>query len=192
MRLAIGLAASMLVAVQTRGVFTGTRFDRYVFVGVSMSWVARLGVVLFGAALAVSVLGSGVASADPLAGDTYADAAEKISGWGATPVIYSVVGTGLPTDECIVTSSQQSNFLNSSGTNSRSGEFLVNLNCNRKVASAGHPGNSAMSPEGRAAKKDETNALYVEKHPDVCEKSDGAMTWCENLCKRTGLCTVGQ
>ena len=182
----------MLVAVQTRGMFTRTRFDGDAIMGVSMRLIARIFAVLVSATLAFAVLGPGVASADPLAGDTYADAASKISGWGATPVIYSVVGTGLPTDECIVTSSQQSKFLNSSGGNSRSGEYLVNLNCNRKLASAGHPGNSAMSPEGREAKKDETNAEYVEKNPAVCEKNDDNAAWCVKLCQRTGLCTFGQ
>lgn len=156
-----------------------------------MKLVARTMTFVAGVALATLGFGSNVASADDiLAGSTYAEAVERVSGWGGTAVIATVSGSGLPTDSCKVVSSRESMFADSSGDR-RSGEFLVNLDCNRGVASPGHPGNSAMSPEGREAKKDEKNALYVADNPAICDKDADHETWCTKLCDRTGLCEYG-
>jgi hypothetical protein len=143
------------------------------------------------AALAsVALFGSGVAqAADPLIGKTYADASSTISKWNASAVIATVSGDKKATDDCIVTSWHKSMFLDSSG-DGPSAEVLVNLNCNGSVATAGTPGNSAASPEGRQAAKDNSMAEAINKNPAACQKSDAAMQWCQNLCNKTGLCEL--
>jgi hypothetical protein len=144
-----------------------------------------------GAALLFAmVFASGAASADPFAGKTYDEAAAKISGWKGTPVVGSVSGGLLKTGDCIVTSSHKSIFLDSSGDNRRSAEVVLNLNCNNLVAAPGHPGNSAASPQGIKAKKDQKAAAGINKRPEMCETDDAALRWCQGVCKRTGLCEI--
>jgi hypothetical protein len=154
------------------------------------SLVVRILSAAGAAILLVTMLGTGVASADALTGLTYDEAAAKISGWNGEPVIGTVNGDQVETDDCIVTSWQKSMFLDSSGDNSRSNEFVVHLNCNNRLASPGHPGNSLMTPEGAAAKKDQRAAANINKDPAYCEQSDEIAEWCQKLCKRTGLCEV--
>jgi hypothetical protein len=105
------------------------------------------------------ILCAGVASAggpDNYAGETYADAAGQASDHGLTPIVMTRVGGELTTmggkgidGDCIVERSQVSSFFDSSWTNP-GGKVLFYLNCENHVASAGRPGNSAASPEGRA------------------------------------------
>jgi hypothetical protein len=140
--------------------------------------------------LLMTIFASGVASADPYAGKTYDEAAAKIAGWKGKPVVGSVSGGILDTGDCIVASSHKSIFLDPSGRNSRSSEVVLNLNCNNHVASAGHPGNSAMSPAGVAAKKDQQFVTNINKNPAWCEQDDARMQSCETVCKRTGGCEV--
>jgi hypothetical protein len=110
------------------------------------------------AAASFAVFGSGVASAtNEYAGETYADAAQAISDAGQSATIATRVGSFLPTDQCMVTGSRSANFLDSSGVNP-GGRVLLFLNCNNTFATAGVPGNSVGSPEGRAARSD-----YEEK-----------------------------
>lgn len=155
------------------------------------SFVVRMLVVVCGLGLSL-MLGSGVASAkDPFVGRTYSQAVEVISKQNGTPVVATVSGSVLELDDCVVTSWAQNIFLDTDGNNSRRKEFRLNLNCNNPVASPGHPGNSAMTPEGVKAKKDQRTAISISKDPAICDKSDDAMTWCINLCERTGLCEVG-
>ena len=118
-----------------------------------------LGVGAVGAAAAAAALfGSGVASAtNEYAGQTYADASQAISDAGQSATIATRVGSFLPTDQCMVTGSRSANFLDSSGTNA-GGRVLLYLNCNNTFATAGVPGNSIGSPEGRAARSE-----YEEK-----------------------------
>ncbi|BBY64715.1 hypothetical protein [Mycolicibacterium helvum] len=104
------------------------------------------------AAASFALLGSGVASAtNEYVGMTYADASQQISGAGQSATIATRVGSFLPTDQCIVTGSRTADFLDSSGTNA-GGRVLLYLNCNNTFATAGVPGNSVGSPEGRAAR----------------------------------------
>lgn len=152
-----------------------------------MKLIARAVGIVFGVALAVAAFGSGVASADRFAGKTYAEAAAKIAEWKGTAVIATVSGSQLDTDDCIVTSSSKSSFRGPSGE-SRKGEWLLNLDCNRPLASPGHPGNSLMTPEGRQEREDEASASRIAKDPTWCEKSDKNGAYCERLCKKTGLC----
>jgi hypothetical protein len=110
------------------------------------------------AAASFAVFGSGIASAtNEYAGQTYADASQAISDAGQSATIATRVGSFLPTDECMVTGSRSANFLDSSGVNA-GGRVLLYLNCNSTFATAGVPGNSVGSPEGRAARSD-----YEEK-----------------------------
>ena len=110
------------------------------------------------AAASFAVFGTGVASAtNEYAGQTYADAAQAISDAGQSATIATRVGSFLPTDQCMVTGSRSANFLDSSGVNP-GGRVLLFLNCNNTFATAGVPGNSVGSPEGRAARSD-----YEEK-----------------------------
>jgi len=154
------------------------------------SWVVRILGAVGAAILSVTILGSGVASADALTGQTYDDAASKISEWNGTPVIGTVSGNQLQKGDCVVTSWHKSIFLDSSGDNTRGGEILLNLNCNNSLASPGHPGNSLMAPEGAKAKKDLTAAESINKDPSFCDKSDAIAQWCAGVCNRTGLCEV--
>jgi hypothetical protein len=142
----------------------------------------------------LTTLGSGVASADKwkfeLTGMTYSGASSAISGRKGTPVIGTVSGNQLATDDCIVTSWHKSIFLDASGRNSRSTDYVLNLNCNNKLASPGNPGNSVMSPEGVAAKKDQQTAAKINKNPAWCQTSDELAQYCERVCKRSGLCEI--
>lgn len=106
------------------------------------------------AAASLALFGAGVAGAnDEYVGQTFADAAQAISGNGQSVTIATRVGSFLPTDQCIVTGSRTANFPDSSG-NIAYGRVLLNLNCNNTFAAAGVPGNSIGSPEGRQARAD--------------------------------------
>jgi hypothetical protein len=137
------------------------------------SMVARALGVVGAVILSVAMFGSGVASADALAGQTYSDAAAKISGWNGKAVIGTVSGNQLEMGDCIVTSWQKSMFLDSLGEDSRSNEYLLHLNCNNRLASPGHPGNSVMSPEGVAAKKDQQFVRRRAPQRGGCEVLSG-------------------
>jgi hypothetical protein len=154
------------------------------------SLVVRILGAVGAAVLSVMMLGSGVASADPLNGQTYDDAAGKISGWHGTPVIGTVSGDQLEKGDCIVTSWHKSMFLDSSGDNTRPNEYLLSLNCNNHVASPGNPGNSAMTPQGAQGKKDQASAESINTNPAWCKTSDKRLQWCEAICKSTGLCEI--
>lgn len=107
---------------------------------------------------AIAVMGlaeSAVAVADSsvdVTGQKYADAQGVLSGAGLKPVVESTVGDQKAWADCIVTRTQKRVVQpppDSSG--SATNEMLVSLNCEAPIASATTPGNSAASPEGRAA-----------------------------------------
>jgi hypothetical protein len=106
-----------------------------------------------GAALALTVSGVAVAGSPPdVTGQKYSDAQTAITGAGFTPVVQSTVGDQLAWPNCVVTRTQQRTVqppANSNGTAVT--QLLVSLNCNAGVASATTPGNSAASPQGKAA-----------------------------------------
>jgi hypothetical protein len=129
----------------------------------------------------VVLQGSGLASADAISGQTYADASAYLSEMGSEVVIATVVGDQLERDKCVVTHWQ----LNSSNKD----EALVYLNCNATVATAGDAGNSVSTPEGQQAKLDAKRAANITKDSSFCEKSDDVTDWCISLCERTELCT---
>lgn len=154
-------------------------------------FVRILGVV--GAALlSVMMLGSGVASAaDLLIGKTYDAAsaviAERMHG---IAVVATVTGSQLEESDCVVTSWHKSSFRDPSGRNTRSNEYQLALNCNKDVATPGHPGNSVMSPQGAQGKKDQELAATIDRNPAWCKTAEQRLEYCEKVCKRTGLCEV--
>jgi beta-lactam-binding protein with PASTA domain len=117
-----------------------------------------LGAGAIGATAVSLALGSGVAAADDYAGMSYSDASSAAGDAGQTVVIATRVGGGTD-DDCVVTRSQTAPFIE--GTDfvthvSNTVQFY--LNCNGKLASAGKPGNSLASPEGREEKAAEEQA----------------------------------
>jgi hypothetical protein len=143
------------------------------------------------AVLSVAVFSCGIASAaDPLAGQKYSDAASAIAKWNGKPVIGTITGSEVTTDDCIVTSWHMSKFLDASGHNMRKNEYILNLNCTNRVASPGHPGNSVMTPEGAMGKRDQKAAAIINKDPTWCNSSDERLHQCQVICKRSGLCEI--
>ena len=102
-------------------------------------------------AVSMAFLGTGVAAADDYSGQTYADASKSISDAGKKAVIASRAGDTLADDDCIVTHSQSAPWIKGDDFAPVTDTVLVYLNCNATVATAKDPGNSAASPEGRAA-----------------------------------------
>jgi pyruvate/2-oxoglutarate dehydrogenase complex dihydrolipoamide acyltransferase (E2) component len=109
-----------------------------------------------GSAVAASALmalfGTGVASADDYAGQTYADASSAASDAGLDVIVASRVGDQVSQDDCMVTSSQGAPFLHGDEFTHVEDTILFNLNCNASYASATDPGPSLASPAGREAK----------------------------------------
>ena len=101
-------------------------------------------------AVSMAFFGSGVAAAD-YSGQTYSDASKAISDAGQKAVIASRAGDTLSDDDCIVTHSQSAPWIKGDDFSPVTDTVLVYLNCNATVATAKDPGNSAGSPEGRAA-----------------------------------------
>lgn len=102
-------------------------------------------------AVSMAFLGTGIASADGYAGQTYADASKAITDAKQKVVVASRTGDTLPQDKCIVTSSEKAPWIKGDHFAAVSDTVLVHLNCNATFATAKDPGNSAGSPEGRAA-----------------------------------------
>ena len=102
-------------------------------------------------AVSMAFLGTGVAAADDYSGQTYADASKAISDAGQKAVIASRAGDTLADDDCTVTHSQSAPWIKGDDFSPVTDTVLGYLNCNATVATAKDPGNSAASPEGRAA-----------------------------------------
>ena len=139
------------------------------------------------AAVAAAIFGAGPANAiNEYAGQTYADAASSIKNSGGTAVISSRVGSYLPTEKCEVVGSHKGNFLNSSGTNQGS-TVLLDLNCN-DPQSAGHPGYSVMSPEGKKAQQLRDTVKSINQNFSEATAA-GQPSWCEqNADQCTKIC----
>jgi hypothetical protein len=110
--------------------------------------------ILLGAAVGVAATlsaGAGLAAAAPdVVGQKYADAKNTIQQTGAAVIIATRTGGLATQDECIVAQAWDKSNVTGGRTSSKK-EVWVALNCNASVASAGSPGNSAASPEGREA-----------------------------------------
>lgn len=150
------------------------------------SVVAGLGSVA-SALVLMPILGTGVAYGDSqYSGQTFAKASEAVKNNGGTPVISTVVGSQLPTDDCLVTNSHKSITLDSSGNSAHSGTWLFDLNCNQKVAAPGKPGNSAGTPEGAALKAIESQIEGWNSKPASCTNPK----WCLAMCDKYGGCSA--
>jgi hypothetical protein len=101
--------------------------------------------------VSMAFFGTGIAVADDYAGQTYSDASSAISTAGKKAVIASRAGDTLSDDQCIVSHSQSAPWIKGDSFAPVTDTVLVYLNCNATVASNKDPGNSAGSPEGRAA-----------------------------------------
>lgn len=112
-------------------------------------WVGAVGAAL----TALAFTGSGLAAAaTDVTGQKYSDAQSSLSSAGFKPVVDTVVGDQKSWPDCVVTRAQKRTVQpppNSSG--SATNEMLVSLNCEAGIATATTPGNSAASPEGKAA-----------------------------------------
>lgn len=151
------------------------------------------------AAALTFVFGSGVAGANnEYAGITYAKAQEAIQArGGGSIVITSREGSYLPTEQCMITGSRRSNFLDSSGRKSGY-TVLVDLNCNDAYAGSGHPGNSAVTPEGKKQLAKKTQAVRLSKaYAYLVDKGQVAdfycnehMDRCKQLCEEAKACSA--
>lgn len=145
------------------------------------------------ALLVLGMIGAGfaVAKKPPYVGQTYAKAAAKITSNGGTPMIRTVVGAQLATDDCIVTNAQKSK--------SSKRTWMLDLNCTNLVASPGHPGNSVTTPQGkvahdRQARVDNWDAqvskyLAGGKKVPWCGRTESHTTTCNDFCARHGICS---
>jgi hypothetical protein len=108
---------------------------------------------LFAATAApMAILATGIAAAsDDYAGKTYVDAQSALTDGKLKGVIAGRVGDILSDDKCIVTRSEKAPWIKGDKFAAVSDTVLLFLNCNGTVASPATPGNSAASPEGRAA-----------------------------------------
>jgi hypothetical protein len=144
-----------------------------------------------GAAALTVIFGAGPASADnEYKGLTYAQVQERVG----KAVIASRTGSYLPTEECIVTGNRRASYLDSSGNSSS--KILVDLNCNDTMT-AGHPGYSVASEQGKQAQKlrdQATNisnnyekSLAAGKEPS-CAVPD-LVSRCVRICQQAGTCS---
>ncbi|MCV7421502.1 hypothetical protein H7K45_13220 [Mycobacterium yunnanensis] len=132
-------------------------------------------------------LGAGTATADSYAGQTYGDAAGKLSAKGYTPVISTVVGDQLSTNDCIVTSSRKPTYVRTDNFD-HGKDYLLSLNCSAKLAHPGQPGNSLASPQGRKEKGVEDRAAKYNAKPENCAKN---LDSCKKFCdKYEGQCSA--
>lgn len=104
-------------------------------------------------ALAASLFGAGVASADDTYnGQTYSKASSAAKKGGAKVVIAARVGSKLEEGDCIVTNSQMAPFVSADDGEHVGSTVQFSLNCNGDYASESGPGASVASPMGREAK----------------------------------------
>jgi hypothetical protein len=140
----------------------------------------------------MSVPGIAAADEDALKGMTYADASALVAKQSSSAkiVIQTVVGSLLQRDNCTVSRSKKTEILD--GTGKKSGEtYLINLDCNGVLATAGTPGGSAVSPEGKPAKEKQQTLEYLNAHPDWCNETAENHKNCANFCNDQvpGQCT---
>ncbi|MDX1888191.1 PASTA domain-containing protein [Mycolicibacterium sp. 050158] len=124
-------------------------------------------------ALAVTMIGGSVAvaSAAPnVVGMTYDKAKAAVSQAGLTAEVSTSVGTELQQGDCVV-AGQGLRPASTFGQQSVPSKVLLFLNCNASIASATQAGNSAASPEGQKAKKEQAAEEWRANTTD-------GQTWC--------------
>ena len=150
------------------------------------SVVAGLGCLVSGLVL-MPIFGTGVACGDSqYSGQTFAKASEAVKSNGGTPVISTIVGSQLATDDCMVTNAHKSITLDSSGKSAHNGTWLFDLNCNQVVAGPGKAGNSAITPAAAEAKKIEGWIVAWNRNPQGCTNPK----WCLSMCDKYGGCSA--
>ncbi|WP_454789042.1 hypothetical protein [Mycolicibacterium lutetiense] len=107
--------------------------------------------VLGASAVPIGALATGVAAADDYAGQKYSDVQSALADAGMKGVVATRDGDSVSDDDCVVTHSENAHWHKGDNFSPVTDTVLLNLNCNAGVASAKTPGNSAASPEGRAA-----------------------------------------
>lgn len=107
--------------------------------------------VLTAAAVSTMVFGPGVAAADDYAGKKYSDVTSALADANLKGVIATRSGDMLADSDCVVTHSEKAPWIKGDDFARVTDTVLLFLDCNAGVASATTPGNSAASPEGRAA-----------------------------------------
>jgi hypothetical protein len=117
------------------------------------------------ASACIGLFGTGVATADDYAGQTYSDAATAATNAGLTSIVAARVGDKLATDECVVTRSQVAPFNSANDGIHVTGKVQFYLNCAGAYATATNPGASLASPEGRDAKAAADQAAAAEQAP---------------------------
>ncbi|PND56415.1 hypothetical protein CRM90_17595 [Mycobacterium sp. ENV421] len=148
---------------------------------------------------AVGIVGGGAAAANSeYNGMTYEKASNAARSNDYTAVISTVIGSELPTDQCIVTNASRSITLNSTGRRAHSGTMLFDLNCNLAVAQPGKSGNSVVTPQGKKAKSilDDANLINtnVEKSlakgaTPFCGRDAAHLANCVDFCNAHELCS---
>ncbi|OMC40226.1 hypothetical protein A5740_24780 [Mycobacterium sp. GA-1841] len=108
-------------------------------------------VVLGVSVLPVGALATGIAAADDYAGQKYSDVQSALADAGMKGVVASRSGDSVSDDDCVVTHAEKAHWHKGDNFSPVTDTELLNLNCNAGVATAKTPGNSAASPEGRAA-----------------------------------------
>jgi hypothetical protein len=112
-------------------------------------------------AVALALASAGVAEAGPsVVGMTYEKAQASAKSAGVATEVSTSTGTELAQSDCIVVNQVMRAAINFGRQNTPS-TMLLSLNCNAPVASPGHPGNSAGSPEGQAAKKQQEKLQWL-------------------------------
>jgi hypothetical protein len=117
-----------------------------------MSRTNRYTAVAIGAAaLSIASPSAGIAAAADYTGQTCGDATSAIGDAGQKAVVATRSGDTLDQSKCVVTHSESAPWLKGDNFAPVTDTVLLDLNCNAAVASAKDPGNSAASPQGRAA-----------------------------------------
>jgi hypothetical protein len=157
-----------------------------------MKSVFKGGCVVATMAVLVSVPGIAAADGDPFQGMTYANASAQVAKLdkSAKIVVSTVVGSLLQRDDCLVTHWTKAAILDGTGTKSGVTVFM-DLNCNGVLASAGTPGNSSASPQGRTEKAKQETLDYLNAHPEFCNENPQNHDNCVKYCKdiQPGKCT---
>ncbi|PEG57590.1 hypothetical protein CQY21_26955 [Mycolicibacterium boenickei] len=116
-----------------------------------MNKMLAAAMVLGASVVPIGALATGVAAADDYAGQKYSDAQSALADAGMKGVVATRDGDALSDDDCVVTHSETAHWHKGDDFAPVTDTVLLNLNCNAGVATAKTPGNSAASPEGRAA-----------------------------------------
>jgi hypothetical protein len=172
----------------------GRRDGRQMEIALMMKPNAGAVCVIGAIAVLMATFGTGVASADdPYVGKTYGAVSAVLAKNNADAIITVRVGNALPDDQCVITHSQLSTKVPQDRLTPRPRPaVLFALNCYAGVASAGTSGNSAASPEGRAAQSAQEVADFINAHPEACTASAKAASDCKSFCDaHATLCKAG-